>query len=175
MKLNFTPEQIARMTVSEAGRHLASSATALENSGGIYKGDFHRAWHDAETLNPELAAHARRPAGALACVIIGTTAALPGGASGSAQDGQDLTTGWPVTKDVLAKMGLPEDATAAEYNLFRRAANVKLTPDVAAVVLKTTIQALQLQHATTFKDAMALLKQRFPEIHAAALEAGKAQ
>ncbi len=77
---------------------------------------------------------------------------------------------WPVTPDVLAKLGLPDDATQEEYQLYRRAEEADVTPQIAALVVRELIQFSQITHATTFQDALAFLQKHKPELYQLALQ-----
>ncbi len=94
---------------------------------------------------------------------------LPEGAQLSA-DGKSIVSDWPVTPDVLAKLGLPRDASKQEYDLYHRAEAVQVTPDIAAVVVRELIQFSQITHATTFQEALAFLNKHKPALYELAVK-----
>lgn len=94
---------------------------------------------------------------------------LPAGAQLSA-DGQSIVSDWPVTPEVLAKLGLPRDATQQEYLLYRRAEAVEPTPEIAALLVRELIQFSQIKHATTFSEGLEFLQKHKPQWHAMAVK-----
>ena len=94
---------------------------------------------------------------------------LPKGAQLS-PDGKVIVPDWPVTPDVLRKMGLPEDASQQEYETYHRAEAVKVTPDIAALLERELIQFSQITHATSFKDALAFLQKHKPGLYKLAIQ-----
>jgi hypothetical protein len=89
----------------------------------------------------------------------------------TSHDGQQLNGDWPVPPEKLAKLGLPVIATREQYQLFKLASETKMTPEIAAVVVRTLIQFSQLDRALGFDEAMEHLKKHRPEIYKLALEA----
>ena len=94
---------------------------------------------------------------------------LPAGAQLS-PDGKVIVADWPVTPDTLRKLGLPMDASKQEYETYHRAEAVKVTPDIAALLVRELIQFSQITHATTFKEALAFLQKHRPELHKLAIQ-----
>jgi hypothetical protein len=86
-------------------------------------------------------------------------------------DGEQILTEWPVAPEVLQKLGLPADASQAEYSLYRRADTVEVTADIAALLVRELVQLLQIKHAATFRDALDYLEQHKPAIFKAATQA----
>lgn len=95
---------------------------------------------------------------------------LPEGAQ-LLEDGKAIISDWPVTPDALRKLGLPLDASKQEYDLYHRAAALKVTPDIAALLVRELLQFRQLEHASTFAEAMEYLDKHRPELHKLALQA----
>lgn len=89
---------------------------------------------------------------------------LPEGAMLS-PGGDMIVSDWPVSPDVLRKLGLPTDASQQEYETYSRAESVKVSRDIAALLVRELIQFSQITHATTFKEALEFLKKHRPELH----------
>lgn len=88
-------------------------------------------------------------------------------------DGTQLTPGWPAPPERLRKLGLPLNTTEDAYRLFSLADETKLTPEIAAVVLRTLIQFSQIERALTFDEAMLHVAKHRPELYKSALDAAR--
>lgn len=95
---------------------------------------------------------------------------LPKGSTMSA-DGQHLRSGGKPSGQELMDLGLPQNASDEAVRIFRAAEQVKLTPEIAALVVRTIVQLGQMEGGLPFDAAMDHLKQARKELYAEARKA----
>ncbi len=88
-------------------------------------------------------------------------------------DGTQLTPGWPAPPERLKQLGLPLQTSEDAFRLFSLAEDTKLTPEIAAVVVRTLIQFSQIERALNFEEAMAHVSKHRPELYQSALQAAR--
>ena len=95
---------------------------------------------------------------------------LPKGATLSA-DGQHLRSGGKPSGQELMDLGLPLNASEEAIRIFRAAEQVNLTPEIAALVVRTIVQLGQTEGGLPFDAALDHLKQTRREIYEEARKA----
>ena len=88
-------------------------------------------------------------------------------------DGTQINPGWPAPPERLKKLGLPINTTEDAYRLFSLADDTKLTPEIAAVAVRTLVQFSQIERALNFEEAMAHVQKHRPELSKLALDAAR--
>jgi hypothetical protein len=109
--------------------------------------DYHTAYLRVKKLHPELVTE----------MVNAAQATLPPKVTPSV-DGQRLIPPWPVPPEVLTSIGLPMNATREQYEVYKAAEQVTLTPEIAAFVIKQVIQHSQVSGGKKFEDVFDYLK-----------------
>jgi hypothetical protein len=104
-------------------------------------------------------------------VLFATNDTLKGVEASS--DGTQLNPGWPAPPERLKKLGLPLNTTEDAYRLFSLADETKLSPEIAAVVVRTLVQFSQIERSLSFDEAMVHIGKYRPELYRFALEAAR--
>jgi hypothetical protein len=68
-------------------------------------------------------------------------------------------------------LGLPLNASEESKRMFLAAEQVSLTPEIAALVVRTAVQFCQIEHGAGFDSVMDSLKEHRPEIYNSAIKA----
>jgi hypothetical protein len=68
-------------------------------------------------------------------------------------------------------LGLPQKATDEQKRIFLAAESVELTPEIAALAVRTTVQLVQIERGLGFDSVMENLKEHRPEIYDLAIKA----
>jgi hypothetical protein len=141
----------------EANRN--ASRLSMVNAKMAEGKDYDTAWNEAKRENPGL--------------FNAVSAGAPKGVKMS-HDGQELITGAKPTPEQLSALGLAMNATDEEIRIFRTAAQAELTPEIAALVVRTNVEEAQTTGGGFFDAALQRVKDEEPKLFKLALNAQNA-
>jgi hypothetical protein len=163
MTLQGIANEAQRLTAEEDKPYQANrnaSRQSLVNAKIAEGKDYDTAWREAARENPGL--------------FNTVSAGAPKGVKMS-HDGQELITGAKPTPEQLLALGLAMNATDEEIRIFRTASQAELTPEIAALVVRTNVEEAQASGGGFFDAALKQIKDEEPKLFKLALNAQNAQ